>query len=400
MYHGYVMNYEINRALCQRRMNMSFYQRVSTSTLLNEPVQRKRFNERKTNDDRLRYHKTLPSFDHKRYFHGGVDERVELCCEVCSIRTVFKCSGCNIAYYCSRLHQKLDWRKHKRFCKVINRCKIDYSSPSVKSYHGPDDCFIDAKSLQCYEQLVAFVFRALMETGLCVIDNFVHENISDGILYETKATYMAGDFRKEIGGRGDETTWVTGNEKISTNIKILCQTFQSLIRALKLDEQGQGQLTHRSHMQVSCYPKHSKGYPRHVDNPSGDGRLLTTVYHCNRNYERETCGGASRYYLLKTKFVDVEPKMNRAVIHWSDKRIVHETLPCREKLFRLTTWYLDLSKRERPRRPPLSPAQQSYCKTKIFYTDDIINSASILHERFKMYERQRVLLTGLDHNPP
>jgi len=153
-------------------------------------------------------------------------------------------------------------------------------------------------------------------------------------------------------------------------------------------------------MQVSCYPKHSKGYPRHVDNPSGDGRLLTTVYHCNRNYERETCGGASRYYLLKTKFVDVEPKMNRAVIHWSDKRIVHETLPCREKLFRLTTWYLDLSKRERPRRPPLSPAQQSYCKTKIFYTDDIINSASILHERFKMYERQRVLLTGLDHNPP
>ena len=308
------------------------------------------------------------------------DHRIQ--CEVCSIKTVFKCRGCNIAYYCGRLHQKQDWIKHKRFCKVITRSRHRSSITSKRALqtanqqsllsrhkhvvisHGPDDCFIDAKSLECYEQLVAFAFKALMTIGLCVIDNFVHDNIANGVLYETKAVNISADMKepdtdiesyRSMSTNHDMTrdgsrknTWITGKEKLSTNIQFLIQTFQNLIDALRLGEYGHGRLTHRSHVQVSCHRENSKGFPPRVDNPTGvasGGCLLTAAYHCNRGYEREACGGVSRYYLLQSKYVDIEPKFNRAVIRWSDKRILHEVLPCRQqKLFSLTTWYFDYSK--------------------------------------------------------
>ena len=202
-----------------------------------------------------------------------------------------------------------------------------------------------------------------------------------------------------------------------------------------MESHGHAILTHRSHVRVSCSRKDSEGYLPRVDSPSDDGRILTTTYHCNQSYERESCGGITRYYLLKTKYVDIEPKLNRAVIHWSDKRIIHETLPCHTKLYTLTAWYLDYSKnnleqREKLlRKPPVlikdnidcnkdnikynidynrcntdySRCSDSYMrhmdryerfdKTRIYYreTDRTLSysAASLLHERFKMFERLR-----------
>ena len=314
---------------------------------------------------------------------------VKVQCEVCSIKTVFKCCGCSIAYYCSRLHQKKDWFKHKRYCKIIAKFNISSSSSSTgrdndpswgrppkraTRPYGPQDCFIDAKALRCYEQLVRFVFRALTTIGMCVIDNFVHENIANGVLFETKAAHVSppetdgsetkkeqsttnngcknGSFSEEnenieisAPNSGEKQSWVTGKEKLSTNIQFLIQTFQNLIDALRLGEYGHGRLTHRSHVKVSCYSENSKGFAPRVDNPSGEGCFLTTAYHCNRSYQREACGGVSRYYFLKTKYVDIEPRFNRAVIRWSDKRILHEKQPSQQTLFSLTTWYFDFSKK-------------------------------------------------------
>lgn len=360
---------------------------------------------------------------HRDKDHHRNDHRIQ--CEVCSIKTVFKCRGCSIAYYCSRLHQKQDWNKHKRFCKVITRSRFRGLVSSKRTLqtahqqsllsrhqhavisHGPDDCFIDAKSLECYEQLVSFVFKALMTIGLCVIDNFVHDNIANGVLYETKAVNISADIKehdtnvdRERGlGLSDnvtrdgsrENTWITGKEKLSTNIKFLIQTFQNLIDALRLGEYGHGRLTHRSHVQVSCHRENSKGFPPRVDNPSGvasGGCLLTAAYHCNREYEREACGGVSRYYLLRTKYVDIEPKFNRAVIRWSDKRILHEVLPCRQhKLFSLTTWYFDYSK---------SLREKLKNKTVIRRTDSGTSNASSstdssIHKQQQQHREQRVI---------
>ena len=288
-------------------------------------------------------------------------------CEVCSIKSVFKCAGCGCSYYCSKEHQKRDWKRHKRFCKIhYNKTHRQLRSPSSSlsssssdsmsrlqnHTFGPDDCFINAKNLTCYEELVSFVHKALYKTGLCVIDNYVHANIAAGVteetinLYQTPGTFRAADrmnTNKEHTNshvyRSDEVTWITGKEQHCKYIEKLCKTFDNLVSSLELERSP----THKSNIQVSCFPNNTMGYVSHIDNPSDNGRLLTTVYHCNRNYERELHGGVSRYYFLNGKFVDVEPQFNRAVIHWSDRRIFHETLQCREQIFSLTSWYLDFS---------------------------------------------------------
>lgn len=283
-------------------------------------------------------------------------------CEVCSIKSVFKCAGCGCCYYCSKEHQKYDWKRHKRLCKVLIKKKLSSQSSFMKRKHnitqfGPEDCFINAKDLSCYEELVAFVHKALMKTGLCVIDDYIHHNIAEGVMYETETLYrtpgvfLSADNSDNNGScssadgkikvkkyRSDEIAWITGKEKLSKHIEVLCETFDNLIHSLKLKGNSP---THKSKIQVSCFPGDSHGYVSHVDNPANNGRLLTTVYHCNKHYNRDLYGGVSRYYFRNGKFVDVEPKFNRAVIHWSDRRIVHETLPCRSRIFSLTSWYLD-----------------------------------------------------------
>ena len=54
------------------------------------------------------------------------------CCMVCR-RTATKssalkrCAGCSCLYYCSKEHQKLDWRQHKRLCKYQKNLNRLYS---------------------------------------------------------------------------------------------------------------------------------------------------------------------------------------------------------------------------------------------------------------------------------
>ncbi|XP_066246826.1 SET domain-containing protein SmydA-8-like isoform X1 [Euwallacea similis] len=46
-------------------------------------------------------------------------------CAVCDSPASQKCSGCHTVYYCSREHQKSDWKKHKTTCKSYKICKDD-----------------------------------------------------------------------------------------------------------------------------------------------------------------------------------------------------------------------------------------------------------------------------------
>jgi hypothetical protein len=44
-----------------------------------------------------------------------------------------KCSGCKKEYYCSPEHQKLDWKKHKVFCR---RSKEESFDIAMKPFVG------------------------------------------------------------------------------------------------------------------------------------------------------------------------------------------------------------------------------------------------------------------------
>jgi hypothetical protein len=39
------------------------------------------------------------------------------CCEISQLR----CSGCRLVFYCTKDHQKKDWKSHKHTCKSLNK---------------------------------------------------------------------------------------------------------------------------------------------------------------------------------------------------------------------------------------------------------------------------------------
>lgn len=49
---------------------------------------------------------------------------------------------------------------------------------------------------------------------------------------------------------------------------------------------------------VACYPGNGTRYVRHIDNPHGDGRLLTVILYLNRDWDAARFGGALRVYPL------------------------------------------------------------------------------------------------------
>ena len=58
-------------------------------------------------------------------------------CNICHKKdNLFRCSQCQCLYYCSKEHQKQDWVKHKRQCKVLGEIKSDEQELSVISVPG------------------------------------------------------------------------------------------------------------------------------------------------------------------------------------------------------------------------------------------------------------------------
>lgn len=49
---------------------------------------------------------------------NSTTEQFIICCNVCgSLNSLRRCSRCKSVYYCSQVHQQVDWRVHKIECK-------------------------------------------------------------------------------------------------------------------------------------------------------------------------------------------------------------------------------------------------------------------------------------------
>lgn len=344
-------------------------------------------------------------------------ERESQYCELCGkMENLMKCGRCRSSFYCSKEHQRQDWKKHKRVCKEAdkqqqppppppaeerspvqdNTSEPTDTSQSNSSVTSPGERMPDfIKSATSSEtkpsadsakpngqtrsppQKLAtdYIVPCMNKHGICVIDNFLGEEIGRSILEDVRALYLTGGFTdgqlvsqrsdssKDI--RGDKITWVEGKEPGCERIAFLMSRMDDLIRHCN-GQLGNYRINGRTKAMVACYPGNGTGYVRHVDNPNGDGRCITCIYYLNKDWDAKEHGGLLRIFPEGTaQFADIEPKFDRLLLFWSDRRNPHEVQPAYATRYAITVWYFDADERARAKEKYLTGAGERGVKVEL-----------------------------------
>ncbi|KAJ6640196.1 Egl nine like 1 [Pseudolycoriella hygida] len=216
------------------------------------------------------------------------------------------------------------------------------------------------------EDLCKQIINDMNVYGLSVIDDFLGMQKGLEILNEVHCMYSAGVFQNgQIVSsalaerdlqtiRSDKITWVKGTESGCINIGFLINQIDSVvISANKMHDNGilgNYKIRERTKAMVACYPGSGAHYLMHVDNPNKDGRVITAIYYLNLNWETKRSGGILRIFPEQGGTVaDIEPKFDRIIFFWSDRRNPHEVQPAHRTRYAITVWYFDAEERESAR---------------------------------------------------
>ncbi|XP_067244059.1 egl nine homolog 1b isoform X3 [Chanodichthys erythropterus] len=340
-------------------------------------------------------------------------ERERQYCELCGkMENLMKCGRCRSSFYCSKEHQRQDWKKHKRVCKEADKqqqppaeessavqCNTSEESNTsqsnstvaspgermpdfIKSATGPDtkptaDSSKPNGQTRSPPQKLAtdYIVPCMNKHGICVVDNFLGDEIGRSILEDVRALYLTGGFTdgqlvsqrsdssKDI--RGDKITWVEGKEPGCERIAFLMSRMDDLIRHCN-GKLGDYRINGRTKAMVACYPGDGTGYVRHVDNPNGDGRCVTCIYYLNKDWDAKEHGGLLRIFPEGTaQFADIEPKFDRLLLFWSDRRNPHEVQPAYATRYAITVWYFDADERARAKEKYLTGAGERGVKVEL-----------------------------------
>lgn len=199
-------------------------------------------------------------------------------CELCGrMENLLKCGRCRSSFYCSKEHQKQDWKKHKLICKEADKPKQKPGDgPSVgdsskqrekKSTEQGDSATVPPSpnteapadgdglgelgsntpttpngqtSLSPQKLATECIVPCMNKHGICVVDNFLGAETGLCILESVKSLYKTGRFTdgqlvsqksdstKDI--RGDKITWIDGTESHCEKISFLMSRMDDLIR--------------------------------------------------------------------------------------------------------------------------------------------------------------------------
>ncbi|XP_076190225.1 egl nine homolog 1 [Aptenodytes patagonicus] len=388
---------------------------------------------------------------------GSSSERDRQYCELCGkMENLLRCGRCRSSFYCSKEHQRQDWKKHKLICRgggtaaaaaaggaaeprgghppptrahsagaaagggsraaggagaaaaagkgaapppseapaeaapLTNNhvaaaaaggeaeapAAAQSPSPSgeaVLLYRdksnlypgggqaGPGGAALrpngQTKSLVPQRLALEYIVPCMNKHGICVVDDFLGKELGGLVAQEVRALHHTGRFTdgqlvsqksdssKDI--RGDKITWVEGKEPGCQTIRLLMNSMDDLIRHCN-GKLGNYKINGRTKAMVACYPGNGTGYVRHVDNPNGDGRCVTCIYYLNKDWDAKVSGGILRIFPEgKAQFADIEPKFDRLLFFWSDRRNPHEVQPAFATRYAITVWYFDADERAR-----------------------------------------------------
>ncbi|XP_066552604.1 egl nine homolog 1 [Amia ocellicauda] len=358
-------------------------------------------------------------------------------CELCGkMENLLKCGRCRSSFYCSKEHQKQDWKKHKLVCREAEKAqspsqaepqqaareekeapqppKPRAESESTASHSAADTGPVNlpaegdrmknvitypdgSGSIPNHKQAgeginnnlkpngqtkshpqklaMEYIVPCMNKHGICVVDNFLGEETGLCILEDVKALQQTGRFTdgqlvsqrsdssKDI--RGDKITWIEGKEPGCEKIAFLMSRMDDLVRHCngKLDNY---KINGRTKAMVACYPGKGTGYVRHVDNPNGDGRCVTCIYYLNKNWDAKEHGGLLRIFPEgKAQFADIEPKFDRLLFFWSDRRNPHEVQPAYATRYAITVWYFDADERARAKEKYLTGTGEKGVKVEL-----------------------------------
>ncbi|KAM4695307.1 egl nine homolog 1-like [Discoglossus pictus] len=355
--------------------------------------------------------------------HSACDHQY---CELCGkMENLLRCGRCRSSFYCSKEHQRQDWKKHKLVCKGSpgahsTQQAPQHSPPSHTPDRAPSEAAGDtpdraiprqtevvvggatlrAINEEDYTQTsgeaagssaarrgaegtgrpngqtkplsqrlaLGYIIPCMNKHGICVLDDFLGQEVGDKIVREVKALHSTGRFTdgqlvsqkgdstRDI--RGDQITWVEGKEAGCKTIGELMNSMDDLIRHCN-GKLGNFRINGRTKAMVACYPGKGTGYVRHVDNPNGDGRCITCIYYLNKDWDAKVNGGVLRIFPEgKAQFADIEPKFDRLLFFWSDRRNPHEVQPAFATRYAITVWYFDADERARAKEKYLTAGEK------------------------------------------
>ncbi|KAH0519854.1 Egl nine-like protein 1 [Microtus ochrogaster] len=234
------------------------------------------------------------------------------------------------------------------------------------------------KPLPALKLALEYIVPCMNKHGICVVDDFLGRETGQQIGDEVRALHDTGKFTdgqlvsqksdssKDI--RGDQITWIEGKEPGCETIGLLMSSMDDLIRHCS-GKLGNYRINGRTKAMVACYPGNGTGYVRHVDNPNGDGRCVTCIYYLNKDWDAKVSGGILRIFPEgKAQFADIEPKFDRLLFFWSDRRNPHEVQPAYATRYAITVWYFDADERARAKVKYLTDLHSSTLATVVVGT--------------------------------
>lgn len=226
-------------------------------------------------------------------------------CELCGkMENLLKCGRCRSSFYCSKEHQKQDWKKHKLSCKEpqlpkqkpgqtqptgedvkITPEKADSAfpptteAPGVGDRQGEDGAnespTPNGQSSASPQKLAAeYIVPCMNKHGICVVDNFLGAEIGQSILENVKVLHntgrfsdgqlvsQKGDSTKDI--RGDKITWIEGKEAGCEKIRFLMGRMDDLIRHCN-GKLGNYSINGRTKVSICCRKRTAqRQYSKHA----------------------------------------------------------------------------------------------------------------------------------------